>query len=400
MYKKDIIKKRRNFIKQYSVLALVVVCLIASGICLLTKTIIIPYNLENYRYLFSALIQVVGGILALVVSSILIAMQLLNNKSSRMMKYFPKEQYMKFSISTLLIIALDVVALLALNQRISLILEILLPWIVVLNMLVLYVIISLINSLIYISSTRAQIAKLLIEAHKAASSDNWSEILYAFEEIFCSGIKNGEGGNISEYQQCMLMILDTMEKRHDTGNIKELQYPLRKLPGICGHLVAIILDNEMSGHLYRFGDILRRISEVSDSVIEGANIELALTVKSISKLCLDRMCINEFCDMCAQFICSEDEAKGEETLLLSIQYIADQVSSHPDKESSAYVLSRITTNIQQLLQNKDFSMNIEAKKIVDSIAQQAELLAILDSRGHSVANQIAEMKKLTADGKQ
>ena len=391
--------KHRRYRGQHVLLALLIIYVLALIVNLITKKLLFPFNIENYRYLFSALIQVIGSILALVVSSILIGMQLLHTKSSRMVAYFPKEIYIQFSVAAILTIFIDIASLFYLDSNMPLVFKILLPWAVVINLFVLYMTITLIDSLFFFIAPRTQIARLIVASEKATSSQDWSEILYAFEEIFCSGIKKGEGGNISEYQQCILMILETIENRHDTGNIKELQLPLRKLPGICGHLVATLLDNEMSGYLYRFGDILRRISEVSDLVIEGANIELALTVKSISKLCLDRMCINEFCDMCAQFICSEDVAKGEETLLLSIQYIVDQVSSHPVKESSAYVLSRIITNIQQLLLHRDFCVNVEAKKIVDSVAQQTELLAILDSRGHSVATQIAEMKKLTADGK-
>lgn len=389
--------KHRRFWGQHVLLALFIVYVLAITVSLLTKTSLFPYNIENYRYLFSALIQVIGSILALVVSSILIGMQLLHTKSSRMISYFPKELYIQFSMATLFTIAIDIIALLCLESDLPLIVKIVLPWVAVFNLLVLFMTITLINSLVFLISPRTQIAQLIVESQKASTSEEWSEILYAFEEIFCSGIKSGEGGNVAVYQQSILMIINSMENRQGTDHIDELQYPLRNLPGICGHLIAILLDNEMSSYLFRFGDIFRRISEVSELAIKGANIELALTIKTISKLCLDRMCINEFCDMCAQFINSKDEAEGVDTLLLSIQYIVDQVCSHSDRESAAYVFSRIITDIQRLLMIKGFSTNIKAKKIVNCMARQADLLAILDSRGHSVTNQIAKLKKLTTE---
>lgn len=391
--------KHRRYRGQHVLLALFIIYVLALIVNLITKKLLFPFNIENYRYLFSALIQVIGSILALVVSSILIGMQLLHTKSSRMVAYFPKEIYIQFSVAAILTIFIDIASLFYLDSNMPLVIKIFLPWAVVINLFVLYMTITLIDSLIFFIAPRTQIARLIVASEKATSSQDWSEILYAFEEIFCSGIKSGEGGNISEYQQCILMILDTMEKRHDTRNIEELKYPLRKLPGICGHLIAILLDNEMSGYLYRFGDILRRISEVSELVIKGANIELALTVKTISQLCLDRMCINEFCDMCAQFIYSSDEVKGEETLLLSIQYIVDQVCSRSDRESAAYVFSRIITDIQRVLLNKDFAKNIKAKNIVNSMSRQTDLLSILDSRGHSFSKQLTILKKLTANAK-
>ena len=250
-----------------------------------------PYSIDNYRYLFSSLLQVVGSMFAFIASSTLVVYQFITSFSPTSISYFPKKIFVSFLSVTIIIIFVDVFSILLLKAEISECFRIVLDFLVSFNAYPIVLSISYVLFVIKSISPHNQVESLIRKAKAAPTNSFRAEVTYSLEEMTLSAIRNGQGGQVEECQNALRKLIDIFTNTKVELNSNSSQYPnhpLRIIPDIIERISYALVDNSMGNLMHFNGHILR---ELSGSRYDGESIvgvEIACVIEQIVLFCLEK----------------------------------------------------------------------------------------------------------------
>lgn len=265
----------------------------------------IAYSVDNYRYVFSSLLQVIGSMFAFIASSTLVAYQFIASFSPNSVNYYPKKLFILFLSVTLIVVGIDVSAILLLKTECTPVYKCMCDFVASLNT---YPVVMALIYVIFVIRTiapRNQLSHLLKKAKKARDNTERADIVYAIEEITVSAIRNGQGGYIRECQDALSDVIDIYSKGDDPLNCKSAHnpyHPLRILPDVIERISFSLVDNNMGNLLHYNGHILRELSgkRYAGKVISG--VEVATAVKHIGIYCLEHKQLDDFYNFIANLV--------------------------------------------------------------------------------------------------
>ncbi|KLU65776.1 hypothetical protein DEAC_c24060 [Desulfosporosinus acididurans] len=190
----------------------------------------LKYDIDNYRYTLSTIIQGISTIYALVISSSLIFMQMYrDNTSIKSYELFPKKKLYCFMIFTPVIICVDIFLLMTLPHEIA-------GYYNILNLMIIFnAIVFIFTGLFIISfinwlNPERLIKDILIKAQKTKNIEELRKLITSLTEIIISSLKAG-AINIAMYalQETYPILIDLSNKnglRYAGNKESESDHPL------------------------------------------------------------------------------------------------------------------------------------------------------------------------------
>lgn len=265
----------------------------------------IAYSVDNYRYFFSSLLQVIGSMFAFIASSTLVAYQFIASFSPNSVNYYPKKLFLLFLSVTLIVVGIDVSAILLLKTECTPVYKCLCDFMASLNT---YPVVMALIYVVFVIRTiapRNQLSHLFKKAKKAINNAERADIVYAVEEITISAIRNGQGGYIRECQNVLSDIMNIYSEDDDPMNrdsSRNPSHPLRILPDVIERISYSLVDNNMGNLLHYNGHLLRELSgkRYDGKVIAG--VEVATAVEHIGIYCLEKKHLDDFYNFIANLV--------------------------------------------------------------------------------------------------
>ncbi|MFA9466061.1 MAG: hypothetical protein ACERKN_17415 [Velocimicrobium sp.] len=347
---------------------------------------IVQYNLDNYRYIYSALLQVVGSIFAFIASSTLVVLQLLHSNAPNSARFFPEKIFSSFLIISLLVLVCDTVAILSLNSEVTFLKQFIFNWLIIINIYPIFFAFIYTLYVIRYLSPKNQVEQIIRLAKKAKSNNERSIIIYSLEEMFLSAIKSGQGGNVRLYQNTLTDIISIFTDVHVDLNVKSKykpDHPLRIIPDIIERITSSMIDNDMSNLLHFNGHILRQLSGSKYNGEDIVNVEIACSIGHITKECMDNTRLVDLNNFCANFIMGADEKDGLDTIFWGVRNLVEQLSNHPSKENVSYIFSAIVMDLQYLFDNVNVKNTSGVEQLVSFLENQKILIKICAERGNN-----------------
>lgn len=364
-------------------------------------TSIVPYNLDNYRYIYSALLQVIGSIFAFIASSTLVVLQLLHSNSPNSAKFFPKKIFSSFLIVSLVVLICDSIALINLSNDVSLSKQFILNWLIITNIYPVFCAFIYTLYVIRYLSPKGQVDHIIREATKVRNNTDRCIIVYSLEELFLTAIKGGQGGNIRLYQDTLIQIIDIFTNTRTSLNAKskyECDHPLRIIPDVIERITFSMIDNDMSNLLHFNGHILRQLCGSKYNGKEIVTVEISTAIRNIAIACLANGQIIDLCNFCANFVIPADESSGLHTIFWGMRDLIEQLPTHPSKKDILKVFSTIIMCFQDLFDKKEVISNPETERMVSFLESQKDLIAICENCGNkSVGMNIRNFRKQLND---
>ncbi len=289
--------------------------LIFSLFFIVSKTF--SYSIDNYRYIFSSLLQIIGGIFAFIASSTLVAYQFLTSFSPMSTKYYPKNLFISFLVITLIIIGIDVSAIYILQTEFNTISRCTYDFLVSLNIYPLSLSLKYILYVINSISPQNQLKRLIQKAKIVQSNEERLDIIYSLEEICLSAIRNGQGGYIRSCQERLQEIVDIYSTTYVELNEKSHEYPdnpLRIIPNIVERISYSMFDHNMQNLVHYNGHILRELSGAKYDDRRIVNVEIASAIKNISIYGIEQRKTTDVYNFVANAIYCIDESNSASTL--------------------------------------------------------------------------------------
>lgn len=265
----------------------------------------IAYSVDNYRYIFSSLLQVIGSMFAFIASSTLVAYQFIASFSPNAINYYPQKLFLLFLSVTLIVVGIDVSAILLLKTECTSLYKCLCDFMASLNT---YPVVMALIYVVFVIRTiapRNQLAHLLKKAQKATNNVERADIVYAVEEITTSAIRNGQGGYIRECQNALSDIMNIYSDEDDPLNCESSHnpsHPLRILPDVIERISYSLVDNNMGNLLHYNGHILRELSGKRYAGKVISDVEVATAVEHIGIYCLEHKQLDDFYNFIANLV--------------------------------------------------------------------------------------------------
>ncbi len=361
---------------------------------------IVSYNIDNYRNVYSALLQLVGSIFAFIASSTLIILQLLHSNSPNSARFFPKKTFSSFLIVTLIILICDTIAVLSLKAEISLKEQLIINWLIIENVSPIFL--AFLYTLYFVRylSPKYQVEHIIKEAKRANTNEDRRIIIYSLEEMLLSAIKGGQGGNVRLYQDALSYVIEIFTDTNIELNARsksEPDNPLRIIPGIIERIVSSMINNDMPNLLHYNGHILRQLSGSKYKKNEIVTVEISSAIGHIANACMDNSRLIDLSNFCANFIMCADDKNGLNTIFWSIHDLAKQLTKQSSEEDVSYIFSHIVNDLDYLLRNTNARHTPGAERIVSFIENQKGLIAICEaSSNNRIEKQIKDIRRYIA----
>ena len=128
------------------------------------------YDIDNYRYIYSSLLQIIAGIFAFIASSTLVAYQFLTSFYPISTQYYPKKLFISFLIVTLAVIVFDVFSIYILQSKITVSFRYVCDFLITLNIYPLALAFKYVLFVINSITPQNQLLKILENAKKAKNN--------------------------------------------------------------------------------------------------------------------------------------------------------------------------------------------------------------------------------------
>ncbi len=275
------------------------------------------YSIDNYRYIYSSLLQIIGGIFAFIASSTLVAYQFLTSFSPISIQYYPKRLFVSFLVITLAIVGLDVLSIYMLQSEISSAFRYAYDFLITLNIYPLALALKYVMFVIKSITPQNQLSKLLENATKATTNKERLDVIYSLEEMCLSAIQHGQGGYVRSCQDKFEQIIEIYSQTHVELNKNSAHYPdnpLRILPNIIERISYSLVDNNMQNLLHFNGHILRELSGARYYDIKIVDVEIASAIEHIGLYCIERRKITDIKNFIANAVFCLDKTNSADTM--------------------------------------------------------------------------------------
>lgn len=327
----NIFKNMKLFFQKYYFTILCVIIAFVFFLVMLLFAQKIDYTADNYRYIFSSIMQINGSIFAFIASSTLLAYQLLFSSSPRLMAFFPKKVFIIFLVSNSIFLSLDILSLQTIEHSISVPKQIIYIAVITLNIFPIIFAIYYVLLVIKMMSPTFQIKQLKETAKKSENNDERLMIIYSLEELFITSIRNGQGGNIRLLQNTLseiIKIYSTTNTFLNKGSNQNPYHPLRIIPDIIERISFSLLDNDMNNLLHFHGHILRELSGTKYGNQQIVDVEIASAIESIGEICVEKNKIIDCKNFIANLVFCIDKTDSAGTILWGISMLIETLKNY------------------------------------------------------------------------
>lgn len=179
------------------------------------KKIALMYEIDNYRYVLSALIQSLATILALIISSTIILFQLTRDNSPKSINFFPTGELFLTLILIMLEISIDTLILLTLRSPISSKVFIMIVVVSVANLLTIFTILKYIVKIKDWLKPDNTLNNLLRNVSSIDESEKFIEIIRSIEELALSSINKGYSTTVTAIFKAYYDLSNMIVKKFD-----------------------------------------------------------------------------------------------------------------------------------------------------------------------------------------
>ena len=354
-----------------------------------------PYSIDNYRYIYSSLLQIIGGIFAFIASSTLVAYQFLTSFSPISTQYYPKKWFISFLIITLTVIGIDVFSIYVLPLEININFRCIYDLLISFNIYPLAFSFKYVLFVINSITPRNQLLKILENAKKATTNKERLSVVYSLEEICLSAIQHGQGGYVRSCQdifQEIIEIYSTSQVELNKDSAHHPDNPLRTIPDIIERITYSMIDNNMQNLVHFNGHILRELSVAKYNKSKIVDVEIAVAIEHIGTYCIEKRKITDIKNFIANSIYFIDETNSASTMLwgckLLIKKCQHLVESYT--QETLEVIEEIFTCVEYIVKNEDIPSE-DSILIINFLCNQSwiteyfqkhnskEMLTIIDS---------------------
>lgn len=356
----------------------------------------IVYSLDNYRYVLSASLQVVGSIFSFIASSTLVVLQLLHSATPNGVRLYPKRVFFLFLVVATLVLLIDTFTLLVLPIEITILKQSLLNLIITLNIYpLLFAFVYIFFAIQYVTPTN-QVKRIIRAAKAAKNNEERRRVVFALEEMVLTAIKSGQGGNAKRYIDVFSEIIEiflTTKTSLNSNSSQEPSNPLRTIPDVIERIAANLVDNDMNNILHYTGHILR---ELSGSKYEGktiVDVEIAIAAENIAKKCLEKKNISDLTNFSANFIMCADENANLHTVFWGAEMMID-ILDPSIPEIASDVFWHIINDIHYCIMHSSSTEHKTISRTIDMIEKKTTLIDTLsDVQVKTLSKRIDEMRQ-------
>lgn len=332
------------------------------------------YSIDNYRYIYSSLLQIIGGDFAFIASSTLVAYQFLISFSPISTQYYPKKLFVSFLIITLAVIGLDVLAIYILQLEANVNYRCVYDFFITLNIYPLAVSFKYVLFVINSINPTNQLLKILERAKKAKTNNERLSVIYSLEEICLSAIQHGQGGYVNSCQDVFDEIIEIFSTTYielNKNSSSDPKNPLRIIPDIIERISYSMVDNNMQNLVHFNGHILRNLSGVRYDGRRIVGVEIACSIEHIGVYCIEKRKITDIKNFIANAIFCIDDKNSASTMFWGCKLLVEEcqrlIESY-DRETLD-VIEEIFTCIDYVIENKEANAK-DCLSIIDFLCSQ------------------------------
>ncbi len=355
------------------------------------------YDADNYRYVFSALLQVVGGLFAFIASSTLVVLQLLHTNAPHSARFYPKNVFTLFLVDNVLVLLLDAMAILMLETETSLWRQVFLEYTITFNLYPMVLAFVYIYYVIRYLTPEYQAAHILRQAERAKDNEERRLVLYSLEEMMLTSVQAGQGGNVRLYQDAfsdIIAIYAHTKEELNAGSQWEPENPLRMLPDVIERITDSLIDHGMRNLLHFNGHILRELSGASYQGNTVVGVEIAVAVEHIATSCLERSCVIDLTNFCANFIWCADEEDNIDTILWGTRLLLERLSDDPSP-AEITVFNSVVGDLRRLMEENELEDGFRYRQMAAYLKSRKKLIQACVESGQNYAEKgISEIQKL------
>lgn len=346
---------------------------------------IVKYDLDNYRYIYSALLQVVGSLFAFIASSTLVVLQLLHSIAPNSARFYPKNIFSFFLVTNIIVLIGDASVILFLEPTVKPLKQIILNLVITLNIYPLLFAFLYIYRVIRYLTPNYLAAHIIRQAKNAKTNYERRCIVYSLEEMILTSIKAGQGGNVCLYQDVFWEIISIFTNTRTELNSQskfDPYHPLRIIPDIIERVASSLIDNGMNNLLHYNGHILRHLSGSKYNGTRIVDVEIALAVKHIARVCLAHSCTTDLSNFSADFIMCADESSDISTILWGTRHLIDVLCEAPAHEA-AYIFNDVISYLHHLIKKVDLEDGTEYKQMILYLESKKDFIQICAENVHN-----------------
>lgn len=355
------------------------------------------YDVDNFRYVFSALLQVVGGLFAFIASSTLVVLQLLHTNAPHSARFYPKKVFTLFLVENVLVLILDTMSILMLETETSPWRQVLLEYAMTFNLYPMVLAFVYIYYVIRYLTPEYQASHILRQAERAKDNEERCLVLYSLEEMMLTSIQAGQGGNVRLYQNAfsdLVAIYAHTKEELNAGSQLEPENPLRLIPDVIERITDSLIDHGMRNLLHFNGHILRELSGASYQGSAVVEVEIAMAVEHIAASCLERSCVNDLTNFCANFIWYADEEDNIDTILWGTRLLLERLSDDPSP-AEITVFDSVVWDLCRLMKENELEDGVWYRQMADYLKSRKKLIqACVESGQNYAERRISEIQEL------
>jgi hypothetical protein len=339
----------------------------------------LPYNIDNYRYIFSAALQSLAGIFAFIASSSLLMLQISGDNSPIGLRYFPKAMFVLLMIVLLLFIAADGLVIVTLQQSISDI------HLFSINLVIIYNIISIAMVIIYVISAirwlqpEMMLKVLLVNAKRTKDNNARLEILLSLEELTLKAIEKGYSNTVDKCIDMFENIAIIYIEEKPYLNIVEGEYPdpdhpLRVISFAITRVAKKLCRNGLDDIMYRFGSILARLSCKLESREEAKiySVGISIAIRNINNECIEHNLDMTIYNFIGDLFGGIKDDEGMYPIMSEMEQLVKMVKCYKDKE---FIIVAMLEGIIQIAPKHKRNIIHSVQKIISEIRSDKELIA-------------------------
>lgn len=355
------------------------------------------YDAENYRYLFSALLQVAGGLFAFVASSTLVVLQLLHANAPNSARFYPKNIFTAFLAANIAALVFDSCAILSLGPAMHPRWQVLLDFVLTLNLYPLLFAFVYIYHVIRYLTPEHQAAHIVGQAERAKDNEERRYVLFSLEELMLTAIRAGQGGNVRLYQDAFSEITGiyagTREELNANSKMQP-NHPLRIIPDILERISFSLLDHDMQNLLHFNGHILRELTGARYQEERIVGVEIATAVENIGSACLERSRVTDLTNFCANFIWCAGEGDNLDTILWGTRLLLEKLSDEPSP-AEITVFNSVVGDLRRLMEENEPENGFLYRRMASYLESRTGLIAACVRSGENYAEKgIREIREL------
>lgn len=359
------------------------------------------YSIDNYRYIFSSLLQIIGSIFAFIASSTLVAYQFLTSFSPISTQYYPKKLFVSLLIITLAIIGLDVLAINVLQSEINVVVRCIYDFLISLNVYPLTFAFIYILFVIKSITPQNQLLKILENAKKANTNDERCNVIYSLEEMCLSAVQHGQGGYAHSCQDTFSEIIKIYTTSHiglNTHSSYHPDNPLRIMPDIIERISYSMIDNNMQNLLHFNGHILRELSGARYDGKRIVGVEIATAIEHIGIYCIEKRKITDIKNFIANAIFCLDKNNSADTMFWGCKLLMNSCQNYIElyTRETLEVIEEIYKCVDYSIENE----NVRPKDgvlIIDFLCNQTWLKPYCENNSKKIPTIIEKLSNVRTD---